>query len=47
MKTKTKKIISYAVLSILISGAALYISMEEYQKDNMARFLSQTFASSE
>lgn len=47
MHTKTKKIITYLLFVILLGGVAFYASMEDYQKANMASFLSQTFSSSE
>jgi len=47
LNTKTKKVITYTASFILLAGIALYVSMEDYQKENMARFLSQTFSSAE
>ncbi|GLX84499.1 hypothetical protein tloyanaT_07510 [Thalassotalea loyana] len=44
MKVKTKKIISYTAAFLIIGGLAFYASMEEYQKENMANFISQTFS---
>ena len=43
MNTKPKKIITYTVSVIFLGAVAFYASMEDYQKENMARFLSKTF----
>ena len=47
MSSKTRKTITYTASFILLGAVAFYASMEDYQKDNMAKFLSQTFSSSE
>lgn len=45
MNIRTKKIVTYAVSFILLASVAFYFSMEDYQKENMAQFISQTFSS--
>lgn len=47
MNTKTKKTVIYSVLFMVLGGAAFYGAMEDYQKENMAKFLSQTLSISE
>lgn len=47
MNTRTKKRITYTASIILLLGVAFFISMEEYQKENMSRLLSQIFSSNE
>ena len=46
MKTKLKKAFIYSVSIILLSGGALYASMEDYQKERMAQFLSSVLSDS-
>ena len=47
MNTKAKKVITYTLSFIVLGAIAFYASMEDYQKKNMASFLSQTFSSAE
>ncbi|WP_276307700.1 hypothetical protein [Alteromonas facilis] len=44
MKTKTKTILAYTVALLLIGSVGFYASMEDYQKENMSKFISQTFS---
>lgn len=44
MTTKTRKILTYTAVALMLGGLGLYASMEDYQKQNMAKFFSQTFA---
>ncbi|KZN41587.1 hypothetical protein [Pseudoalteromonas luteoviolacea] len=46
MKSKVKKTLKYSVTTVILLGAAFYASMEEYQKDNLSRFLEQVIAPS-
>ena len=46
MNSKLKKTLLYTVSIILITGAALFISMEDYQKDRMSEFLGSLFSDS-
>jgi len=46
VKSKVKKILTYSITTVILLGAALYASMEEYQKDNLSRFLEQAVAQS-
>ncbi|KZN53787.1 hypothetical protein [Pseudoalteromonas luteoviolacea] len=43
MTSKNKKTILYSISILILFGAAFYASMEDYQKDNLARFLEQVF----
>lgn len=44
MKAETKKIMAYAAVVVALGGLGLYASMEEYQKQNLAKLFSQTFS---
>lgn len=46
MNTKSKKTFIYSVSIILLCGSALYASMEDYQKERMAEFLSNVLTAS-
>lgn len=46
MSKKLKKKLLISILILVSAGALFYASMEDYQKENMAGFLSQTFSSS-
>ena len=43
MKANTKKLAAYTALIVIIGGAAFYASMEDYQKENMSKLMSQMF----
>jgi len=45
MNTKIKKRITYTVSIFLLLGVAIFVSMEDYQKENMSRLLSHIFSS--
>ena len=44
MKAKAKKIVAYAAVVVVLGSLGLYASMEDYQKQNMAKLVSQTFS---
>lgn len=44
MHHKTKRAITYTLLAIMLGSIALYASMEDYQKQNFAKFVSQAFS---
>lgn len=44
MKVKTQKIVAYTALVVVLGSLGLYASMEDYQKQNMAKLFSQTFS---
>lgn len=44
MKAKTRKILAYTAAIMILSSLGFYVSMEDYQKQNMAEFLRQTFS---
>lgn len=44
MSNKVKKIPLYTVLILVIGSLAFYASMEDYQKENMSKLISQTFS---
>lgn len=44
MKAKTKKIVAYAAVVVVLGSLGFYASIEDYQKQNMAKFFSQTFS---
>ena len=44
MKAKTKKIVAYTAVVVALGSLGLYASMEDYQKQNMAKLFSQTIS---
>ena len=38
MKAKTRKILAYTATVMILSSLGFYVSMEHYQKQNMADF---------
>ncbi|WP_334013242.1 hypothetical protein [Alteromonas sp. S167] len=44
MKAKTRKILAYTAAVMILGSLGFYVSMEDYQKQNMAKFLNQTFS---
>lgn len=44
MKTKTRKILAYTAAAMILGSLGFYVSMEDYQKQNMTEFLNQTFS---
>lgn len=44
MKAITKKTVAYIAAFLLIGSLGFYTSMEDYQKENMSKFISQTFS---
>ncbi len=44
MKAKTKKIMAYAAAFLFVGSLGFYASMKDYQKENMSKFISQTFS---
>lgn len=45
MKTKLRKIFLYAAAIVVVGSIGFYASMDDYQKDNFASFVKQTFTS--
>jgi hypothetical protein len=44
MKAKTRRILTYIAAVMILGSLGFYVSMEDYQKQNMAEFLNQTFS---
>jgi hypothetical protein len=44
MKAKKRKILAYTAAVMILGSLGFYVSMEDYQKQNMAEFLNQTFS---
>ena len=44
MKAKTRRILTYTTAVMILGSLGFYVSMEDYQKQNMAEFLNQTFS---
>ena len=44
MQTKTKRITILSITLLLIISTSLYVSIEDYQKENLTKLLNQTFS---
>lgn len=42
MTSKLKKTIFCSMIFLVVAGAGFYAQMEDYQKENMSRLMSQT-----
>jgi len=47
MSAKLKKTLLYSVSILLLAGAALFVSMEDYQKERVSEFLGDLFSTSQ
>ncbi|GMM68209.1 hypothetical protein MTsDn1_15040 [Alteromonas sp. MTD1] len=44
MKAKTRKILAYTSAVMILGSLGFYVSMKDYQKQNMAELFNQTFS---
>lgn len=44
MVNKLKKLSFYTALLIILGGMGIFLFMEDYQKENMSKFINQTLS---